>query len=220
MQKYIISILLITLGFNGFCQEAKLPERQVYIRGGIDISRFALPFIGDVDVSGFEVSLDTEIKYTLFPTVEFGRNDVNYKTTTMNYSADGSYFRLGVDYNMLKYQHRLDRNIFFIGIRYAYSRYNQQADNVIIENEWGEHETSFANEKLNHHWTEAIMGLRGEIFKNFFMGVSVRVKIKIAGTDYSNLTPYFVPGYGEAANGVNLGMSYSMFYAIPLKKLK
>lgn len=220
MQKYIISILITFTSLTAFSQEQELPQRQFFIRGGVDLSRFTLPFIyDDATVSGFEVSLDSEIKYNFFPTIEFGMNNIEYKTNDINYDAIGSYFRVGLNYNMLKYQHRLDRNIFFIGARYAFSGFEQQSG-VLLENEWGEYETSFPKENLTQHWAEATMGLRGEILKNFYMGYTLRVKIRLSKNDNQGLTPYFVPGYGRSDDAVAIGMSYSMFYAIPIIRIK
>lgn len=221
MQKYIINtILLLALATNSFAQDdVELPQRQFFIRGGLDLSRFMLPFINDVEVSGWEASLDAEIDHDFFPTLEFGMNNINHTTDEFDYKANGTYYRLGMNYNMLNYQHRLDRNIFYIGARYAFSIYNQQASNVALENEWGEYETSFPKENLNHHWIEAVMGMRGEIFKNLYLGYTIRVKIKLSGSDFNNLTPYFIPGYGKD-NSINAGMSYSIFYAIPIIRIK
>lgn len=222
MQKYFISTILfvLTLFSTSFAQEQELPKRQFFIRGGLDLSRFALPYLGDIAVKGWEASLDSEIKMDFFPTVEFGMNSIDHKTEAFNYESSGSYFRVGLNYNMLNYQHRLDRNIFFIGARYAFSNYHQQADNIVLDSDWGTYETSFPNKQLNQHWAEAIIGLRGEIFKNFYMGYSIRIKIRLSQSDYGDLTPYFVPGYGDPSKNLTAGMSYSIFYAIPIINIK
>lgn len=195
-------------------------ERQVFIRTGVDLSRFALPFINNYGLSGLELSIDTEIKYNFFPTVEAGFNRVKDYTELHEYDLYGNYFRVGLNYSVTKYQHRLDRNIFFIGARYGYSGFSHQANRISITNQWGIYDTSFPTTNLNAHWFEGVIGLRGEVFKNLFLGFTIRVKSMITHSDYKNYTPYWVPGYGEATKSIAIGMSYSVFYAFPLKKLE
>jgi hypothetical protein len=52
------------------------------------------------------------------------------------------------------------------------------------------------------------------------MGFTVRVKPMIYHSEYNNYTPFWVPGYGEATKDIAIGLSYSVFYAIPLKDPK
>lgn len=225
MLRYIISIIIIGAAFNSFGQytqpnpEANMPERQVFVRAGIDMSRFALALINDIPVTGAEVSFDTEIKYTLFPTLEIGMNKVSHTTDDYSYDLSGNYFRLGLNYNMLKYKHRLDRNMFFVGGRYGFSGFNQQASNIVLENEWGPFVTSVGKQQLNAHWFEGVIGLRGEVMKNFYMGYTIRIKKMLHHGDFNSITPYFIPGYGDGGKKTTVGMSYSIFYAIPIKKL-
>ena len=93
-------------------------------------------------------------------------------------------------------------------------------DKINITNQWGTMETSFPETQLNAHWFEGVVGLRGEIVKNFYMGYTIRVKQMLAHSDYENYTPYWVPGFGKATQSMVIGMSYSIFYAIPIKNPK
>ncbi len=226
MLKYTFKLLLVLLSFSSFCQEQELPKRQFFIRAGIDLSRFALPYVNDVPVNGMEFSLDTEIKYKFFPTLEAGYNSIDNTSKTFNdegestyahhYTLEGTYWRVGLNYNMLKYKHRIDRNIFFIGIRYGNSSFTQEANNIQFKNEWGLYEMTVPKMDLTAHWAEFIIGLRGEIFKNFYMGYSIRIKTLISQTDDKGYTPYYIPGYGKGHQNIHPGMSYSVFYAIPI----
>ena len=193
-------------------------ERQVFVRTGIDLSRFAMPFINDFGHSGLELSLDTELKYRYFPTLEAGYSQIKDHTELHNYDLYGNYFRVGFNYNVIKYKHRLDRNMFFIGARYGYTSFYHQADKIVIANQWGITETSFPEAQLNAHWFEGIIGLRGEIVKNIYMGYTIRVKQMLSHSDYGNYTPYWVPGFGKATKSMVIGISYSIFYAIPIKE--
>lgn len=224
MLRYFISTILLCIAIGSFAQkqeqELNLPQREVFIRPGVDLSRFILPYLNDISVSGFELSLDGEVNYSLFPTVEFGMNTIKDDNELHNYSAEGSYWRVGLNYNMLKYQHRLDQNMFFIGARYARSTYWQQATNISFENEWGVLNANIPKTNLNHTWIEAVIGIRGEIYKNIFLGYTIRVKGTLSATDNNNITPYFIPGYGSGKKNIRTGMSFTASYAIPIIRIK
>jgi len=218
ISKYIISLIVFALPLLTHAQEGF--ERQKFVRLGLDLSRFTLPYIKDYGLSGWEASLDTEIKYRFFPTLEAGYSQIKDQTELHDYYSSGNYFRLGFDYNVIKYKHRLDRNLFFVGARYGFTAYSHQADKIIIENGYGTLETSFSETQLNAHWFESVIGMRGEILKNLYMGYTIRVKFMLKHSEYENFTPYWVPGFGEGVKSIATGMSYSIFYAIPIKNPK
>lgn len=218
--RYFISILLVITSISCFSQEKEKddgPERQIFIRPGIDLSRFALPFIEDYEHTGFEASIDAEIKYKYFPVVEAGWNKVSDKREDYQYESEGVYGRIGMNYNMLKYRHRLDRNLFYIGARFALSNMNQQFTNVIIANEWDNYNVTTPNTSHTAHWVEAVMGLKGEIVKNLYLGYTVRVKILTSKNEFNDIKPYVIPGYGKGYKTTAVGMSYTISYAIPIK---
>ncbi len=216
--RYFISILFIAASLTSLAQ--KELERQSFVRVGLDLSRFALPLINDFGQTGAEFSLDTEIKLRYFPTIELGYNKIQDYTDNHNYDSYGNYFRIGFNYNMINYSHRLDRNIFYVGARYGFSNFWHQADKILITNGWGTLETSLPETQLNAHWFEGVIGMRAEIIKNFYMGYTIRVKSMISHSDYGNFTPYWIPGFGKGTETIVVGMSYSIFYAIPIKNPK
>ncbi|MBI9069680.1 MAG: hypothetical protein JEZ09_20455 [Salinivirgaceae bacterium] len=195
-------------------------ERQFFIRPGVDLSRFAVPYMNDNNQKAWEVNLDCEIKYRYFPVVELGSNSVKINTKTYEYKSEGSYMRFGFNYNMLNYRQRFDRNIFFVGFRYGISNFTHEAPYIKISNEWGDYKSSFENTNINAHWTEFVIGLRGEILKNIYLGYTFRVKQMLKHSDYNNLAPYWTPGFGKGSSGRLVGMSYSISYAIPIKNPK
>ncbi len=216
--RYIISLLMLAV-FSASNAQDKL-ERQVFVRVGLDLSRFAMPLINDNGQTGLELSMDTELAYRYFPTIEAGYSQIKDYTDLHHYDSYGNYFRVGFNYCMSKYKHRLDRNLFFIGARYGYTGYTHKADLINITNQWGTLETSFAETQLNAHWFEGVIGLRGEIVKNFYMGYTIRVKQMLSHSEYGNYTPYWIPGFGKATKSITIGISYSIFYAIPIKNPK
>lgn len=228
MLKYIFSLLLVLHCFfqiqgrenSSYNTKKSLDseKRIVFIRVGTDLSRFVLPYISKIPIYGFEVFADTEFKYKFFPIVEAGFNKINQQTKQYDYDMLGYYLRVGVNYNMVKYQHHSDRNIFYVGFRYAYSSFYQQANKVILENEWGALKTEFPKNFINMHWVEGVMGIRGEIVKNLFLGFCIRVKTRLSMSNTQHLIPYHIPGFGNAEKKIQVGISYTISYAIPLRK--
>ncbi len=192
-------------------------KRQVFVRVGIDLFRFTLPFTNDYNNNALELSLDTEIKYRYFPTFEYGFEKIKDNTEIQNYSLTGNYFRIGFNYNMINYKHRLDRNIFYIGARYGFSGFSQQANRINFTNQWGSVNIAYPETSLTASWFEGVVGVRAEIITNFYMGFTIRIKTMLKHSDYGQVVPYRVPGFGNGTKSVAYGLSYSVFYAIPIK---
>ena len=237
MLKSIINIVLILAFFQVSAQKAlapKLPEtpkpeRQVFVRFGVDLSRIAVNYIGKIPYQAFEASVDGEVAQKYFPTFEAGWSKLANSTVgesaqepaiQYNYLMTGNYYRIGMNYNMLKYKQRLDRNIFFVGARLATSGFSQEADQISLTNPWGTIETSFPKTSLHAYWFEGVIGLRGEIVRNLYMGYTIRIKRMLAHSAYNNINPYIIPGFGKGSKSSTVGISYSIFYAIPIKNPK
>jgi len=212
--------MLLCACFFGFAQEPieeEMPRRQMYVRFGCDLSRFALPYIGDIGSHGLEFSVDGEVKYDWFPVIEFGKQWIKHNPDSLNYKMNGSYGRVGFDYNVLKYQHRLDRDMFFIGLRMAHSRFSHELPSVVMNNYGEELRESIAKRNLSATWGEMTVGAKAEILNNLYLGITVRLKVMLAHTNYENVTPYIVPGFGKGFYKINGGISYSIMYAIPFR---
>lgn len=220
MRRYFFSVLMLTASVGCFAQNPDvddLPRRQVFVRAGFDLSRLALPYVRNNGSHALEFSIDGELNYNFFPTVEFGRQSLKRNTDSLNYTMSGNYFRLGLDYNLLKYKHRLDRDIFFIGVRMAASQFSHEAPKAVVSGVLGTVEGSIPKSDLKVMWGEAVVGLKGELLKNLYMGVTVRAKMMFTHTAYHNMTPYIVPGFGKGFYRFNAGLSYSILYAIPIR---
>ncbi len=221
--KYFISLFLIIWGFDALAQETKAkkyPERQIFIRPGIDLSRLALPFMQDYEHIGFEASIDAEIKYKFFPIMEVGWNKVSDNREDYQYESEGVYGRIGMNYNMLKYRHRLDRNLFYVGGRFAFSQMSHQFNNVIVANEWDNFNVDIPETSHTSYWVEGVIGLKGEIVKNLYLGYAVRVKILTSRNQFDQFKPYVIPGFGKGYKTTAVGMTYTISYAIPIKDTK
>lgn len=215
MSSYIFSFLLTVVSLNAMAQM----DNWNGILIGADLSRFALPLI-DSTRYGWEVSGDYEITKDLFGCVEIGSQTTRFNDPNYDYRSAGSYTRLGVDYNFMKHLDDQSTDKLLIGLRYGFTTYYHQADNISVANNiWGniENKTTTRN-WLTANWVEITTGMRAHLFNNFYLGWTARFKVKLWSTDYGNMQPYYIPGYGRGWNNSWMGFNYSIYYKIPLYK--
>ena len=164
---------------------------------------------------GTEFSADMEIWPNWYPAFETGFESMSIKTNYIDYKSSGSYSRIGFDYNFLQAENKSDKDIFYVGLRYGFSIAKQQVNQYLIDSYWGPISGQFGNQNYFAHWGEIVLGLKGEIFHNFYMGWTIRGKLKIDHTNVGYPPIYFIPGYGKADAGFNIDATYSVYYNIP-----
>ena len=182
---------------------------------GLDISRFLVTALEPVH-NNFELSLGFSVTENIQLQAEGGYLNVDFSDSTYRYTESGSYYRFGAEYNMLKRQAgELDQ--VYLGLMYGYSPYSHEAENITItDGYWGTGEGSLPLSQNTAHWIEIKGGLRVELWKNLFVGYALRLRIFLAGNTDPKLEPYLIPGFGKVEKTTSIGMSYSVFYRIPL----
>ena len=198
------------------------------LRFGMDVTRPFQYLWTKGDRYGTEFSGDLEISPNLFPVFESGYEFMKIKTSYVDYSGQGSYSRFGIDYNFLQAENKNDKNILYGGLRYGFAFASQKVNNYLIDSYWGPTTGSFSNQNYFAQWGEILLGMKGEVFHNFYMGWSIRFKIQLNNKAIGYPPAYFIPGFGKAANGSNFDLTYSVYYNIPwdfrknigVKKLK
>jgi hypothetical protein len=203
---------------NCFSQDTVAWTRGM--RFGCDLTRFA---VGEFQPGrkAIEFSWDTEIKNNLFSTVELGLESATRENSNITYQSNGFYGRMGIDHNILKRDQLRKRDIVYIGARYGFYTMNHQTDSYMIP---GSHQGDtitgrFPSRTLNGHWLEGVLGVKVEVFTNFYLGASVRTRFLLFSKKDINY-PYYIPGFGKGANIANFGITYSLYYQIPLMKVK
>ena len=72
---------------------------------------------------------------------------------------------------------------------------------------------------LNAHWSEFIIGVKVEMFNNFYVGMSIAMKKMISQREPDNFKNLYIPGYERVyLNNTGFGFNYTLSYAIPLYK--
>ncbi|WP_372776589.1 DUF6048 family protein [Mangrovibacterium sp.] len=221
-----LTIVLLILALTSSAQEKeqkKLPKRTdnyIHMPGlrlGIDISRPLQDLWTKGNRYGTEFSGDIEIRPNLYTVTEVGWEQLKMQHDFVDYRGSGSYIRLGVDYNLLASESKNERDMLYAGFRYAFGLASQTVNGYLLDSYWGDTNGSFEKQNFNSHWVELVLGLKGEMLRNFYMGWSVRAKFMVAQKEFEVPSVYFTPGYGKSEKGVALDFTYSIYYTLPFK---
>ena len=63
-------------------------------------------------------------------------------------------------------------------------------------------------------WLEAVMGLRANVYKDFYLGLNVRYRTRLNMSKNEYSEPYYIPGYG-LGKSTSIGITYSIIYKLP-----
>lgn len=152
MLKYFISALLVLFVLGANAQEEPIDlnkkdtvtYKQPYgLRVGIDLSRPLISFLED-DYTGLEFVGDYRLTQKLYLAGELGNekktigvplgNEINDADGDLyNFTASGSYIKLGIDYNTYGNWYG-EQNMIYIGGRYAFSSFSQTLNEYKIFN--------------------------------------------------------------------------------------
>jgi hypothetical protein len=222
MTKILVStlVLLLISNFQGFSQKKAVEWRYEGPRIGIDLSRFLVPYMQKGKRNGWEIQADVPYKGNYFPTFELGMQSFDDKRDGFHYKNSGTYARLGVDMNIVKFESLKDHDLVFIGARYGYSAFNQETDSLSYSNYWGTVNSSVPLRTMNAHWAELVFGMKGELFSNFFLGWTLRAKFPFSVTHDPNIKPYIIPGLGKTTTDVPFDFSIGVYYRFPIFRTK
>jgi hypothetical protein len=164
---------------------------------------------------GYEFSADMELWPNLFPVFESGYEIMKIETKHISYNGQGTYSRIGIDYNLLEAKTEKEKDLFYVGLRYGFTLANQQVNQYMIDSYWGPTTGHFGKQSYFAHWGEILLGIKGEIFRNFYMGWTVRGKVRLSQASLGMPPEYFIPGYGDAVKKFTLDFTYSVYYNLP-----
>lgn len=195
------------------------------LRLGIDISK-PIKASFDKSYSGFEIVGDYRISKRFFVAAEIGYEEENTVEDYSNSTAKGSYMRVGFNFN--SYKNWLDmNNEIFLGLRYGVSFFDQTLNSYsqnVTDPNFGIYfppniVTTPQTASLNSHWTEFVIGIKTETFKNTFIGLSLSYKVLISSTEPDNFKTLYAPGFNRIfESGTGFGFNYTLSYLIPFKK--
>ena len=151
------------------------------------------------DYGQYEAALRLNLHDQWFPIFELGYGKANHKedeVTGITYKTEAPYFRLGVDFNLLKKKHQSNR--LFGGFRYAFTSYKVDIWHRDFPDPVWKWNTGFGvrDEQCSQHWLEFVLGIDAQVFGPVHLGWSVRYKQRLAHDDGIIGKTWYVPGYG------------------------
>lgn len=150
-----------------------------------------------------------------FFVIDLGHEKNSIANDEFKYSNNGTYFRTGIQINMMPYNK--DRSFFFFGFRYARSLFSDEIEFIDDFDKWGQKSIEFKNNNLTATWYEVNMGMKVKVAERLYFGYTVRYKLNKSMKGFDNLTPRNIPGYGRAGKSSNAGFNYYILYTIPFR---
>ncbi|MCK0132476.1 DUF6048 family protein [Flavobacteriaceae bacterium F08102] len=192
------------------------------LRLGIDLYTPIYTAI-DQHRKGLEITGDFRLSKTYYAAAEIGYLTFDGQEDFFSYSTDGSFIKVGIDYNA--YENWLDmENLIYIGFRYGFSSFSQTLDRYTVNNDpiFDESPRIVEGQKfsgLSAHWGEIVVGVKAELFKNVFLGFSFSGKKMLSTKEPANFKNLYVPGFNRVfLNDFGFGVNYSISYLIPFYK--
>ncbi|MGG7034496.1 MAG: DUF6048 family protein [Flavobacterium sp.] len=255
MSKYIFSIFLVfCISFaqaqtidsiavsrrfrenNSFTEKkVSTPEKKVDsipvktdrygLRVGVDLYHLTRGIFDD-NFKGAEFVADLRLSKRMYLAGEFGYENITINDETTNFTTNGSYYKLGLDYNT--YENWLNmENILSLGFRYGMSSFSQTLDGYDIYNRnhyFDENNTVVSGQQfsgLSAHWIEFVLGVKAKVFNNVFLGFSTRLNHLVYNKEPQGFENLYIPGFNRTYNGgFGVGFNYSVSYLIPFYKAK
>ncbi|WP_281139747.1 DUF6048 family protein [Winogradskyella sp. SYSU M77433] len=229
--KSFILLLLLLFSTVTFAQKKEtvkdtLVYKQKYgLRLGVDLSKIARTFFEE-DYTGFEVMGDYRLTKNVYLAGEIGNEERTIINETLDNTTKGSYFKAGIDLNM--YKNWLDmENMIYAGFRVGASTFSQTLNNYGIYNAynqyWDEQITIGENREfsgLTALFGEIQIGIKAELFNNFFAGINAQLKVLVSEKAPGNFENLYIPGFNRTYDSGRFGTGYgfNLSYLVPIFK--
>lgn len=178
---------------------------------------------------GGNASLSVNLKNVFFPTALVGYASYDASADYASYleqpagytyKVSGPYFKLGVDFNLIK-----SKKVFkpegFLGVRYACSPFSFDVNNVYVHQAgWDVAHTLNISSNTFAQWGEFVGGVRVPVCKRLFLGFEGCYKWAFHPKNKSYtgsngvsaiVNQTYAPGFGDL-NGVNWGFRYMVSF--------
>jgi hypothetical protein len=149
-----------------------------------------------------------------------GYSDYNYSQYNYSFLSKGSYFKAGIDFNILRPEAALGKYWGGIGIHYGLSRFTSETPSLKHDNYWGSVSLTLPRQLNWCHYLELSGGFKVEVLRNFSIGWLISIRKLIYTGAPVDLRPVYYPGYGEGGRSLTYGLGYYISYNIPFKKIK
>jgi hypothetical protein len=222
MLKYFINILILFTFFTVSSQE-KVKDTTKYkdrygLRVGADIYT-PVYSVFDSHRKGFEIVADYRVSKRFWAAAEGGYIDNYSEEDYMKFTSNGSFIKIGADFNAYKNWPGLE-NMIVVGLRYGFSVFDQTLNEYTINADPFmppvTKDTPITYSGLTAQWIEASICLKVEVIHNIYFGMIFSGKHILSVKDPDNFKTLFVPGFNRVyVNDFGFGFSYTISYLIP-----
>lgn len=185
-------------------------------RAGMDLVGLVRT-LTESDHAEFDFTSDIAIDKFLL-NFDYGLLDKKRIGNEINYHVSGNFFRVGIDFNVLKKDP--DGNAFFFGVKYGRGKSDHSLMYTYNDPIFGEYSDAREFNSVNVRWYELNSGVKVKLFWEIWAGFTGRLKFAAKYDHSIELSPYELPGYGFADRKFNWGFDYYLFYRIPFAKKK
>ena len=199
-----VSLLLLVVALSADAQKLKflrLDADTIPMMRGFQVSFDLFGFLQErlSDYGQYEGAFRLNLHDQWFPIVEAGigrANHIGDEVTGIAYKTSAPYYRIGMDFNMLRKKHGPNR--LYGGFRYAFTSYSVDMWRQDFPDPVWQWPTGFGvrDEKCSQHWLEGVIGIDSKIVGPLHLGWSVRYRRRIAHNDGSIGKTWYVPGFG------------------------
>ena len=164
----------------------------------------------------YEGALRVNLHDQWFPIFELGLGRANHKNdevTGLTYKTTAPYFRLGMDWNILRKKHQSNR--MYAGFRYTFTSYNVDIIRENLPDPVWQTASGFGVEgsRCNMHWMEIVLGIDSKVFGLLHLGWTVRYKRRLVHNDGALDATWYVPGFGINDKD-NIGANFNVIIDI------
>jgi len=214
MSKYInrsFACYLLLLG--PVCVGQDQDWRPSSLRAGVDVVGFGRTLLSDTYArQEFQADIDFN---SYFLVVDVGREEMDHSGEGFNHTTNGAFYRVGIDVNMTPYN--ANRDLAFFGLRYAHASFDEALAFNYEAPYWGPEQVGVSNNGIASNWMEAVIGIKVKLWRQFYLGYTLRAKIFNNISGAGSLVPYAVPGYGVVRDSGNVGFGYHLYYRLAFR---
>lgn len=168
------------------------------------------------DYGQYEGAFRLNLHNQWFPIVELGYGKADHEediVTGLSYKTSAPYFRVGLDFNLLKKKHQSNR--LFAGLRYAHTSYKVDAWRRDFPDPVWQFVSGYGvrDAACYQHWAEIVVGLDAQIWGPAHLGWSVRYRQRLSHSEADLGNSWYVPGYGLQDTS-NLGATFNVIIDI------
>lgn len=191
------------------------------VRLGVNLLGLGLAFAPKQPLL-LEINAEAELGKWL-ANIDIGTSTKNqtYQETTSNtqlstnYNNQAFFFKVGGDYNVIK--KNVKKHLLFFGFRYAHASFTENIQQEKSDTLFTTAKQDLTN-KVSANWLEGTFGMKVNIWKNLYVGYTLRYKTALWTSGSKEFLPYDVPAFGKPSKNANVSISYYVWYCFPVKK--